>query len=362
MMKKDRNIWIGKYFSLLYAQRESPKTKADARNLKEKHLRELKYLYIYRDVNYINKHLIPELGSDKPFNVKLSNPKYFNDPFDSRLPREYFSRAYNRAEHIQNLYRLYSMISVPSDPIQDQECWNAYKDSLNIPEDNRGKWGEKLWEISKTYWNDRNSLNKMREYIMNPWKWDNDKLMNDVGIRCFTEDPRSLLMWSHYADHHQGVCLEYDVSQFLLTKDGVHFSTYLHPVRYCDKAEELKIDVLYTPGEKPLSENEKEQQFFRSVLTKAECWNYEKEWRWVALFEPDVVRSNFRTESEFIDYTEKCLPFHLTGIYLGAKISDKLRSDICSAVTYNNEKTPRKRISVKSMHMAEDRFELLVDE
>jgi Protein of unknown function (DUF2971) len=37
-------------------------------------------------------------------------------------------------------------------------------------------------------------------------------------IYCLTPDPTSILMWSHYADHHRGICLEFDVANALFLK------------------------------------------------------------------------------------------------------------------------------------------------
>lgn len=38
-----------------------------------------------------------------------------------------------------------------------------------------------------------------------------DKVMNSKGMLCLTPHPDDILMWSHYADKHKGVCLELDV-------------------------------------------------------------------------------------------------------------------------------------------------------
>lgn len=296
MTKKDRSDWIEKYFGFLFAPRQSPKTKANARNLKEKQLRGLKSLYIYRSVRYVEEDFLPMLTSAQILKTKLSDPRYFNDPFDSRLPKEYFYRNYTREEHIRNLFWLYQMgVSEPPDPERSQECWNAYKASLSIPEDAREEWGKKVWEISLKYWEKSAHSSNINSYVTNPWEWIYNALLDTIGIRCFTEDPYSLMMWSHYAEKHQGVCLEYDVGQFLNMNEGRHISDYIHPVRYCDKCEELKTNSLYTPGDIHLSEEEKLQQFQRSLLTKAECWKSEREWRWVMLFQPEseIQRKNW---------------------------------------------------------------------
>ena len=50
------------------------------------------------------------------------------------------------------------------------------------------------------------------------------------GVISFAEHPYSILMWSHYADHHKGICL-----QFHRTKN---FPTFGHAV-HVDYKEEL---------------------------------------------------------------------------------------------------------------------------
>src|SRR5438876_4345329 len=36
-----------------------------------------------------------------------------------------------------------------------------------------------------------------------------DKVLRQIGIYSMTADPASLLIWSHYADAHKGICVEF---------------------------------------------------------------------------------------------------------------------------------------------------------
>jgi hypothetical protein len=38
-------------------------------------------------------------------------------------------------------------------------------------------------------------------------------LRENVGVYCFAGDPRSILMWSHYASKHTGLCLQFEVAR-----------------------------------------------------------------------------------------------------------------------------------------------------
>ena len=48
-------------------------------------------------------------------------------------------------------------------------------------------------------------------------KWNQFK--KEIAVCCFTEQVDNFLMWSHYADCYNGICLEYDkneISDYLL--------------------------------------------------------------------------------------------------------------------------------------------------
>ena len=35
--------------------------------------------------------------------------------------------------------------------------------------------------------------------------------VTNVGVFSLTEDPKNICMWAHYANNHQGVCLEIEI-------------------------------------------------------------------------------------------------------------------------------------------------------
>jgi hypothetical protein len=82
------------------------------------------------------------------------------------------------------------------------------------------------------------------------------------GISCFSESDSILLMWSHYADSHKGVCLTFDVE-----KDPIFFSI---PYKVEYPLEYPKIDPF-------LNERKNEVQLI--FATKSSEWSYEKEYR-----------------------------------------------------------------------------------
>lgn len=112
-------------------------------------------------------------------------------------------------------------------------------------------------------------------------------LTRDLGVLCVSSSCTDILMWSHYADSHAGICLEFDVAYDPF--DG------FEPVEY-------------TIGRQPVEirRDDRATMARKSVFTKARQWKYEKEWRKVRYEGPGVVSFD---------------PRALTGIILGNRIS-----------------------------------------
>jgi hypothetical protein len=89
------------------------------------------------------------------------------------------------------------------------------------------------------------------------------------GVVSFSKSAISPLMWSHYADQHNGICIGYSIPS-----DITPIS--LHKVKYGGSRviEASKIEAMMN-GDQSASQNVNEAVLAR----KAEDWRYEKEWR-----------------------------------------------------------------------------------
>ncbi len=115
-----------------------------------------------------------------------------------------------------------------------------------------------------------------------------DKL-DRMGILSLSSTHENILMWSHYAFGHRGVCL-----QFRVSTDPDYLGAAL-PVTY---SRELLTPTLFGKDHRERVE--------AILLTKAVDWSYEREWR--------VLRPNGAGVDQFP-------PALLTSIILGASIS-----------------------------------------
>lgn len=108
-------------------------------------------------------------------------------------------------------------------------------------------------------------------------------LESRLKICCLTTDYTNKLMWSHYADSHKGICVEYDFSDSAVNKSQPL------PVYYSHERPQFDWKLA---GE--LTQEAKSKGtacLMQALLTKDEDWSYEKEWRMVisADTEPDDI-------------------------------------------------------------------------
>ncbi len=111
-----------------------------------------------------------------------------------------------------------------------------------------------------------------------------------TGFHSFTSKPRDLLMWSHYADAHRGLCLIFSTAHDIDT-----FIRAL-PVSYSETFPVFEY-----------SESPEGDLIKKAFLTKALPWKYEHERR---IFCPKLAK-------KFLYFN----PASLVGLILGANIS-----------------------------------------
>lgn len=122
----------------------------------------------------------------------------------------------------------------------------------------------------------------------------------NMGVVCLSEVCDSILMWSHYAENHKGVCFEFTRAEDNALGDSESCS----PVKY-DRHYPI-IDL----GQMLLKQD---GETFESMMrTKSWDWAYEKEWRLI-------------TE----EGDQECqLPGPISRVILGIKIEDQFKSKI----------------------------------
>ncbi len=197
--------------------------------------------------------------------IYFAAPKDFNDPFDSVMKFEYPKSPAER----ERLMKAGIRHSYPHLPEKDMDSlvrkWVRTGD--DIPHI-KGICDELTYQMQK-----------------------------ELPVFCMTEKKDNILMWAHYAGQHTGFCLEFRTDNPFFSR--VRPVVYYRCLPKQDLVEFLTADIRRLP---------------LYLVTKAEDWAYEKEWR---LAEPGTQPGQ-----------RKYPPESLTGVILGCRMNKKNREQI----------------------------------
>lgn len=118
-------------------------------------------------------------------------------------------------------------------------------------------------------------LYEVSEEMYDKWIANNDSgkieimetAYRDFLVCSFSKIKSNALMWSHYTDKHEGICVEYD-------KDSL--------IKYIKKMDEFTDDNLVRYSEIPpiiTYEDEQSQYLQKTFFYKSSDWKYEEEYR-----------------------------------------------------------------------------------
>src|ERR1017187_9147208 len=169
--------------------------------------------------------------------IHCSDLAALNDPWDCRP--WFDASALDDSKAIEELIQWFFSFT-PIAPVSDAQIRATQSAIRTNPEHRRGS----LERFSEDF----------LKMIRNRWR-----------IYCLTPIPHSTLMWSHYADNHRGVCLEFSV-------DDPIFG-FAQEVTYLSSYPQWAPHSLMSTDQPPV------------LLTKSDDWEYEREYRITGLAE-----------------------------------------------------------------------------
>ncbi|SFH33145.1 DUF2971 domain-containing protein [Pedobacter insulae] len=253
------------------------------------HVAEIDYLYKYTSAE--NGILLLE-NSQLHFN----SPLKFNDPFDChpllvKITDEYIYNVLNNSE---------------------------YKYLLNT----------KGFTKSQIY------LNFVKDFSKTQVREVQTKILPNVKITCFSEHKNNMLMWSHYAKDHSGVCFEFDTKAMIIYLGGQtkanNISKYLFLKAVYDSKRKNYI----------FESSDDSSPLLMWLKTKSIQWEYESEIRLV-----------------FLKWEENLLsipPNIISSLYLGAQISKEHEEKIVQLCKTNFPET-----GIYKMSLSDQEFQLI---
>jgi hypothetical protein len=166
--------------------------------------------------------------------LAFRNPQYLNDPFDCTLELMDFSRI--PPFYRENLFKKYYSHLTGENKIRMQANFESKPDT------------------------------ELLEILVKGMQQDLDKR----GITCFSKSYDNMLMWSHYADSHKGICIGFNLPKLYTSiRLNSHPERFMISVKYDRQFD--SINYFSHPA----------QAVINWLRTKSEDWAYEKEVRLV---------------------------------------------------------------------------------
>lgn len=219
-------------------------------------------LYKYVDLNTAKLIL-------KNHSLKFSKPDEFNDPFELSL--DHFDYSFSKKDLKKFIDLHYSNKSL--------------------------KEKERIFEINKT------KLSDFRLALADQM----NTIRNNLGICCFSNNSNNALMWSHYADKHNGLCLG-----FKFQPADYFFIMY---VKYIKAIKKLKIW------------DSEGKIIINWAFTKSHLWKYEEE-----------IRAVYMKQNGIFHYNHDCLE----EIYYGLRTNKDEIENIEQILKINNYKISKR--------------------
>ena len=261
-------------------------------------------IYKYRnwiDINHKNTLLKNQ--------IYLSSPKDFNDPLDCRIPINY---SYLQTDEQIDRY-VNSIISKQHDEFIKRRI-NIEIESANL---------------KQRIINDPNGFQKWYENIFF------GEMDIHYGIYSMSEEWDSLLMWAHYANNHQGICIGFWQKKLLELNRFIMGSVFYPP------------DNVF-PDITPFDDDET-KILIKQTNTKSNEWQYEREYRLTTLYyplKPTVIDRTYTLSDDFI-----------AEIIIGMRATEETRTEIIQIA--KDKKVNVFEIRQKSFKFEIERIQLL---
>lgn len=159
-----------------------------------------------------------------------------------------------------------------------------------------------------------------------------DNEIKSRGVSCFSKNYNNMLMWSHYANSHKGICIGFNLLPLYLSVAEYSSERMVLPINYTDKFTPMNF---YKYG-------------FESIIkwlqTKSNVWSYEEEIRIT------LNHLNFNRRGKSI---VKILPSSFNSVYLGANMSAENEAELITLLHNGLPDVP-----VYKIKPAHDSFEL----
>lgn len=274
----------------------------------------------------INSYSLQNLQSSQ---IYFNNPLDFNDPFDTfhpatvdELSNEVFATLFCKF-YKKRKFTKKNILKILDGTISNKEFHKFCDDHIDyfFEFDERNEdfvYKSKENYLSEIQKNQEKYLpgdigelltstkNKIQNTIIKSIIEARKNQFSKVGVTCFSRNNSNLLMWSHYANSHKGICLEFDSTLEPFSKS--------FEVIYDSNIPVIESDLLF--------QEEHSLESFRKLLSfKSKDWEHEEE-----------LRLLHQEKNKKFVYPR----FALKAIYFGLKTNQTDLEIVCSLVKTHN--------------------------
>lgn len=292
--------------------------------------------------------------------VALSNPKDFNDPNDCSFVQDNKDKV--KIEKLITDYFIYKVVSelVSLNKLKLNKSSKAILTGLQKEINAMKRLLEKnpyfdripgLNLIAKMIGSKSKDLDALVSKAKNEFQAKVNEAVKNAKetalISCFSKRNNSILMWSHYANSHKGVCIEYERPNSIDFKDVIYQQERPYIRMYKAVSHAIALDIL---GKKETDDEITShlKETLDPFFVKSTDWSYEEEVR--CLYSktklPDNVEYDGRRYVLNIGYP--------TAIYIGCKTAGE-------ELDHLYRLAENRGIPVYFMKESEDTFDVVVD-
>ena len=273
-----------------------------------------------KDIKGVNRNFSKEALTNNT--VHLSAPNEFDDPYDCNVYVDGNEFALQRVRYYASLCGVnikqewdYAEVSRNLAMHIFMHISSGGKVSVlfELDKNNQLVHAHQEYELLKAY-ADGGSYYKAINHVIDTEYNNVQKTANRFRVSCFAQSPYSMLMWSHYANNHQGFCIEYETPDYSKENENIYLN--LFPVIYTNTRTSLTKLSFNWNATGLLSHSDIWDFYKYCLLSKSLDWKYQQEWRLISC------------DTLLTDQNYNCKFFKIKKVYLGNKMSAKDRLEI----------------------------------
>lgn len=168
-------------------------------------------------------------------------------------------------------------------------------------------------------------------------------LRKTTPITCFNSNPLNILMWSHYAQHHYGIMIEFRIPK------NEKCDLFPLPVEYSDEYPIIhksmsEIDTIL--ASESISTDLVQQTFLR----KSKVWSYEKEYRVIGNI------SNNPINNLLIKFD----PTLISSVILGTRFKETGKLKLLQNTIRSFNKKNKMKVRIHDTKLIDDKYKIMV--